>query len=120
MKTSLTRYNRTRIVIISAGIAFLGLAGASNAAQRDFPDTLRMTVSYADLNIESAAGVKVLYRRLRFAAQHVCAPFDDGQHRTGNFHFRVCYRNALDSAVAKINKPTLTAMHSSAWPAAGG
>jgi UrcA family protein len=120
MKTSLTRYNRTRIVVISAGIAFLGLAGASNAAESDFRDSLRMTVSYADLNIESAAGVKALYGRLQFAARQVCAPFDDGQHRTVYFHFRVCYRNALDSAVAKINKPTLTAMHSSVWPAAGG
>jgi UrcA family protein len=120
MKTSLTRYNRTRLVMISAGIAFLGLAGASNAAQPDVLEPRQMSVSYADLNIESAAGLKALYGRLQFAARLVCAPFDDGQHRTVNFHFRGCYRNALDSAVAKINKPTLTAMHSSAWPAAGG
>jgi UrcA family protein len=120
MKTSLTRHNRTRLVMIAAGIAFLGLAGASNAAQPNFFESQRMTVSYADLNIESAAGIKALYGRLQFAARRVCAPFDDGQHRTGDFHFRVCFRDALGSAVAKINKPTLTAMHSSAWPASGG
>ena len=120
MKTSLTRYNRTRLVMISAGIAFLGLAGASNAAQPDFLESSRMTVSYADLNIESAAGIKALYGRLQFAARRVCAPFDDGQHRTVNFHFRVCYRNALDSAVAQVNKPILTAMHARVQPAAGG
>src|SRR5882757_4036839 len=120
MKTSLTRYDRTRLVMISAGIAILSLAGASNAAQAADLESRQMSVSYADLNIESAAGLKVLYGRLQFAARRVCAPFDDGQHRTVNFHFRVCYRNALDSAVAKINKPTLTAMHSSARPVAGG
>lgn len=120
MKTSLTRYNRTRLVMISAGIAFLGLAGASNAAQPGVLEPRQMSVSYADLNIESAAGLKVLYRRLQFAARRVCEPFDDGQRRTVNFHFRACYTNALDSAVAKINKPTLTAMHSSARPAVGG
>jgi UrcA family protein len=120
MKTSLTRYSRTRLVMISAGIAFLGLAGASNAAQPGDPESRRVSVSYADLNIESAAGLKVLYGRLQFAARRVCAPFDDGQHRTVNFHFRGCYSNALDSAVAKINKPALTAMHSSARPAADG
>jgi UrcA family protein len=120
MKTSLTRCNRTHLVMISAVIAFLGLPGASNAAQPGVFEPRQMSVSYADLNIESAAGAKVLYGRLQFAAQRVCEPLDDGQHRTVNFHFQACYRNALDSAVAKINRPTLTAMHSSARPTAGG
>jgi UrcA family protein len=115
MKNSLTRF-----VTLSAGIAFLGLAGATTAAQPDAFKPLQMSVSYADLNIASAAGAKALYNRLQFAALRVCAPFDDGQHRIVNFQFRSCYRNALDSAVAKINQPTLTAMHSRALPAAGG
>jgi len=120
MKTSLARYNLTRIVMISATIAFLSLAGLCNAAQPDFREFLRMDVSYADLNIDSAAGVKVLYSRLRSAARRVCAPFDDGQQRAINFHFRACYKNALDSAVAQVNKPILTAMHARVQPAAGG
>jgi UrcA family protein len=120
MKTSLIRYNRPRILMISAAITFLSLMGLCNAAQPDFRESLRMNVSYADLNIDSPAGVKVLYSRLRSAARRVCAPFDDGQQRTINFHFRACVKNALDSAVAQVNKPTLSAMHARVWPAAGG
>ena len=120
MKTSLTRHNWIRVVVMSSGIAFLGLAGASTAAPPGVFEPLKLSVSYADLNIESAAGIKALYSRLEFAAERVCAPFDDGQHRTANFHFQACYRSALDSAVAKINMPTLTAMHSRPRPATGG
>ncbi len=120
MKTSFTRYNLTRIVMISATFAFVSFAGLCNAAEPDSHDALRMDVSYADLNIDSAAGAKVLYGRLRSAAQRVCAPFDDGRQTTFNHHFQACLRNALDSAVAQVNRPTLTAMHSRVSPAAGG
>lgn len=116
----MTRYTRAHILMISATFTFVSLMGLCNAAEPDLRDTLRMDVSYSDLNLDSAAGVKVLYSRLRSAARHVCVPFDDGQQRAINFHFHACFKNALDSAVAKINKPTLTAMHARERTTVGG
>ena len=63
MKTSKTHYTRIRIrtclglAMISAGIAVLGLSAAGNGSQAYAGEPLHMTVSYADLNLQAAAGV---------------------------------------------------------------
>jgi UrcA family protein len=118
MKTPRICFNPARVAVISAGIAVLCCAGTGSLAWAAEP--IRIDVSYADLNIESAAGVKSLYGRLRFAAQRVCAPLDDGRGIPGNFRYQNCYKTALDSAVGQINKPVLTAMHQSRGRVAGG
>jgi UrcA family protein len=118
MKTTRICDHRVRLVLISAAITFLGLAGTGSPARAAEP--LRIDVSSADLNIQSPTGVRSLYGRLRSAAQTVCAPFDDGRHSPSNFRFQACYQTALDSAVAKFQEPALTAMHEAARKAARG
>lgn len=118
MKTPQICFNRVRLTMISAGIALLACGGTGGLAWAAEP--IQMNVSYADLNLESAAGVRSLYGRLKSAAQRVCAPLDDGRHGPRNFRFERCYRTALDSAVAKIDRPVLTAMHNSRRQEAGG
>jgi UrcA family protein len=118
MKTSRICFNRVRVTMISAGIALLACGGTGGLAWAAEP--IRVYVSYADLNLESAAGVRSLYGRLKSAAQRVCAPLDDGRYSPGNFGFQRCYQTALDSAVAKINRPVQTAMHNSRRQEAGG
>jgi len=110
--------NRVRLAVISAAIAILGCAGTGAPARADEP--IRIDVSYADLNIKSAAGQRALYGRLKSAAQRACAPLDDGRHSPTSFRFQGCCQTALDSAVANINQPALTAMHSRSRKAAGG
>jgi UrcA family protein len=105
--------------MIPAGIAVLSLGAAGNGSLAYPAEPLHMTVSYADLDLQAAAGAEVLYRRLQSAAQRVCHPLDNGQPMR-NFQFQRCYKTALDSAVAQVNKPILTAMHSSKRPLARG
>ena len=76
-------------------------------------------VSYADLNLESEEGVRVLYRRLQRASNKLCsdAPpkiagslpiiyvFSDG------VEIRRCYREALSNAVDKFDNEDLTRIH---------
>jgi UrcA family protein len=109
---------RTHVVMVAGAIAILSLAGTGSLAWAAEP--IRVHVSYADLNIQSAAGVRSLYGRLRSAAQKVCAPLDDGRYSPSNIAFQGCYRTALDSAVARFNSSTLTAMHARARQVAGG
>ena len=109
---------KTSHILISAGIALLTCGGTGGLAWAAEP--IRVNVSYADLNLESAAAVRTLYGRLRSAAQRVCTPVDDGRYSPSNFAFQRCYQTALDSAVAKSNRPVLTAMHNSRRQEAGG
>ena len=118
MKTPHAYFNLARLAVISAGIAFFGCAGTGSLAWAAEP--MQITISYADLNVESAAGVRSLYGRLRFAAQRVCAHLDDGRLSPPNIRYQSCYETALDSAVAKINEPVLTAMRSGRRQVAGG
>jgi UrcA family protein len=118
MKTSYIRFNLVRVAMISAGITLLACAGTGQLAWAGEP--MQVSVSYADLNIHSAAGVRSLYVRLQSAARRVCTPLDDGRQSPRNLPFQRCYQTALNSAVAGVNEPVLTAMHNSRRPVPGG
>ena len=73
----------------------------------------KASVSYADLNLESEEGVRVLYRRLQYASKVVCSskslkitlsPFV-------NYQVRGCYRHTLSDAVDKVDNEALTHIH---------
>ncbi len=76
-------------------------------------------VSYADLNLESEEGVRVLYRRLQRASNKLCsdAPPKIAGSLTKIYQLsttqetRQCYREALSNAVDKINNEDLTRIH---------
>jgi UrcA family protein len=70
-------------------------------------------VSYADLNLSTLAGADALYRRIERAARTVCGS-DDMRERLGHWRaWRNCYDSAIANAVAKVNSPLLSAVHSS-------
>ncbi len=61
----------------------------------------KASVSYADLNLESEEGVRVLYRRLQHASREVCSPNET----------RTCYRRTLSNAVDKFDNEDFTRIH---------
>jgi len=66
---------------------------------------------YGDLNLDSVQGAKMLYTRLRAAAQQVCSPLESKElSRRGLW--LTCVSDALAAAVKQVNKPMLTAVHS--------
>lgn len=71
-------------------------------------EPLTKVVSYADLNINSEAGVRTLYGRLSMAATEVCAPLKGGREKA---NWRACFDQAIARSVAKIDRPVLTAYH---------
>jgi len=70
-------------------------------------------VSYADLDVEKDAGAQVLYRRLQQASKRVCGV--ESMKIVGGVRemseIRSCYREALDTAVAKVGNDMLTEIH---------
>ena len=111
MKTS--RKTISRSISSMTFATFVALAGAAASgrvvAQPD-DQVLTKKVTYADLNLESEAGAKVLYARLRHAAQNVCSPFESRELSRMQV-WRTCVDNALASAVTQVNNPRVTALH---------
>jgi UrcA family protein len=94
------------IVLAAAPIAMV--AGGAQAQQADAP--AHMTVSYADLNLNSDAGIAVLYRRLRHAARQVCGDWDTTSLSRG-LEAMACINKAMSQAVAQVNSPMLTSLY---------
>jgi len=79
----------------------------------------KASVSYADLNLKSEEGVRVLYRRLKRASNILCS--DTPPKIAGSLpniyidiygqETRQCYREALSNAVAKVDNADLTRIH---------
>jgi len=87
----------------------ISLTTAAMAEGRD-GESLTKVVSYADLNLNGAAGAQTLYGRLRMAATQVCAPFE-GRTLTDKARWRGCFDPAIARSVAEIDAPMLTTYH---------
>ncbi len=98
----------TFVVIVLGGPAVVSAHTPSNFAEG--PET---TVSYADLNLESEEGVRVLYRRLQLASREVCSPWSLKITRSVfvNYESSACYRRTLSNAVDKVDNEDLTRIH---------
>ncbi len=76
-------------------------------------ETNKVTVSYADLNLENEEGVRVLYQRLKRASKGACG---GGSLRHGGSIIMKssrlqCYRETLSNAVDKFENEDLTRIH---------
>jgi UrcA family protein len=97
----------------STAIALACLLVASNAFADD--QSRSETVKFADLKVDTSAGAEVLYRRIQSAARRVCSY--DATSIQGPSTWQNCVRPTIDAAVAKVNSPQLTALHTGRSPA---
>jgi UrcA family protein len=85
---------------------FGAIASSFSAVSAADPQSVSITVKYADLNIASPSGARVLYERIRAAAQAGCGYFlfetDADEAR--------CVHDAIATAVIKVNQPALSAV----------
>jgi len=91
------------------------IAALSGAAYAAAPGTASasMRVNYGDLNLTSEQGNKELYARIVAAARQVCAA---DQTDARDLHARSieqsCERQAVATAVGRVNSPQLAALYS--------
>jgi UrcA family protein len=86
-------------------ICLLGVA----TAWADPSETRSTEVSFRDLDLNTPSGAAKLYRRIQGAAQRVC-----GYEATlvkAQSIWQHCVLPTVDAAVAKVNNPLLTALH---------
>ena len=99
-----TPKNRLRIALATVAVC----AALSSLARAD--EAPQMRVSYADLNIDSEAGAAVLYQRIRFAADRVCAV--NGTRDLGQLAaVKPCTDHAIATAVAAVKAHALTKVY---------
>ena len=84
----------------------LPLAAAFSADQ----DPPNRTINYSDLNINSTAGARVLYRRIRTAAIQVCI-FRDSWDLSIKHLREDCIKRAVDEAVRAVPSAELATLH---------
>ena len=87
----------------------IGLAAPAHAGEFTGPD---ITVTYADLDIDTEQGASRLLKRLERAATRVCAPLDNGSMGS-RANADDCRRQLTVVAVRKVNHPMLLAVFQS-------
>jgi UrcA family protein len=71
----------------------------------------RMDVAYGDLDLSTPDGAERFLARLRSAATRVCGGRPDLRDLEARRAFKECYDRNMDSAVAQIRAPRVTALH---------
>ncbi|MFQ5609823.1 MAG: UrcA family protein [Woeseiaceae bacterium] len=98
--------------LVVCGMAAPTTAGAAAPSQYEFA---KISVSYADLNINNDAGARVLYARLRQASEKVCSvePYRELGSLSRVAKAEQCYQDTLEEAVSRIDSEALKKIHSS-------
>jgi len=106
---------RKTIVAGVSALVFAAVALPAVAAAPSQLDDSRISVSFADLNIDNEAGARALYGRLQQASASVCKM--DSFRELGSLaavaRAEACYNETLDKAVARIGSQALQKIHSS-------
>jgi UrcA family protein len=97
------------LLVIGVAVPAIGLAATPSQL-----DDVSIRVSYADLNIQSEAGAKVLYSRLKRASEQACGIQSHviNGSLVATLRARNCFRDTLEASVEKIDSEALTEIHS--------
>ncbi len=75
----------------------------------------QVVIHYSDVNLTTAAGASVLYRRIANASQEVCHQ-ESVLALNGYLMWRKCVRDAIGRAVASVDNPLVTARYHGETP----
>jgi UrcA family protein len=102
-------------IVASAIIAWGG--GSTARAGEPVKTVAHKVVNFEDLNLNSAEGVEMLYRRLRSAAREACA--DPDRYDRSGVALRPCIDEVMSRAIAQVNSPMLTSLYQTKTGKAG-
>jgi UrcA family protein len=99
------------VLVVAGAWQCAVLAATTNAPRAE--DVEQITVHFGDLNLDQPAGVAVLYRRIRNAAEQVCgAPKAPGS-MIPSLAWRSCVADSIERSVIAVDRPALTAYYRS-------
>jgi UrcA family protein len=104
--------SRTLLWSSLAALMICAAPGAATAADNDAAVIIKSaTVRLTDLNLSRPADAAALYQRIRRAARKVCGDELAGGSPPASPLDWDCVREAVASAVTRVNQPLLTAVH---------
>jgi|SRR6516162_3671010 UrcA family protein len=108
---NLKKSKETAMYRLTTAITLFGLGlGAQLTYATPPQDVHFVAVRFSDLDLTRSEGAAVLYQRLQAAAKTVCASLD-ARDLASQMRFRDCVQTGIGSAVAKIDRPVLTAYY---------
>jgi len=96
--------------VAALGALTCGSLGVAAETVESGVNIANVTVRYADLDLNTPAGVEELYARLRAASRSVCN-VDERRSLAEAMAAKNCYRQVLGAAVDDAKLPTLAALH---------
>ena len=113
MNTVIKTQSNLAKFMVAFGFFALGCAaiGGNAQAQQATASSQSIThwsvtfpVSYSDIDVSKMGGAKILYMRIRFAAETLCKSAATWGKKEG----QACVNKAINDAVAGVNAPLLT------------
>ena len=108
-----TGFNRTAAGRATIAVLMLSAIATGTAVAAPPADAPTARVRFADLNLNTDAGARTLYRRIENAAALVC-PDVDSRELARAAHGRACQQDAVERAVHAIGSPKLAAVYATA------
>ncbi len=96
--------------LLGAGPAFAADENVSRADSADYVATETINVLYYDLDLAKNKDAKILFLRLKNAAQDICGDTFDAASLSERIEVDQCQKDAIAGAVEKVNRPLLTAV----------
>lgn len=94
----------TNLLVVATALAAGMLAGVAHGAE-----VPTQAVRFEDLNLNTDAGVQVLYKRIQGAAHQVCGNVDGRDLAVARAH-KACVDRAVADAVAAVNNQRMVAV----------
>jgi UrcA family protein len=108
--TKLVRTSAIRIAWVMFSFAPIAMIASATQAAEPANAPPHKVVSFRDLNLNTAEGAAVLYKRIKSAAIEVCG-VSDSFDLARMYVPRTCMSEAVSRAVAQVDRPMLTSLH---------
>ena len=110
MKNAIKTQSNLAKLMLTASFFALCCTAISAKARADQPavaevrELVTYPVGYSDLDVSKLKGAKILYLRIRYAAETLCKSAATWGKKEGE----ACVREAVDDAVARVDVPLLS------------
>lgn len=108
-----------KLSVIALASALTCTAASAEPVGAAHADTVlvRTTAPLGDLDLTTGQGARAALNRINAAATQVCGAKPAPSQLAAHAHYRACKKEAVDRAVAGMDNPLVTALHSTPQPA---
>jgi UrcA family protein len=93
-----------KLVKFMVAASFLAIGATAIGGEAPVHESVTYPVGYSDLDVSKVKGARILYLRIRHAAETLCQSAATWGKKDGE----ACVRKAVDEAVARVDVPLLT------------